>query len=439
MLAGVAMVALAAAQAAGAVEIRSVAPDQFPQVGAVVRVVDINGRAVPGLGRADFTVSEDGQPVTDYDVRPSFREGGSLAVEILIDTSGSMDGAPLQAAAAAAAAFLSRLGPDDRVGLITFGSPPVERAQLGAPPAISGLDQLVADGYTSLYGAINLAIARLASEQAKSRAIVVLTDGRDDEGDRRSDQRFDQLRQAVSGSTIPIHALGFTSPEFDSGPLRELAGLTHGTYRDTDNPAELAALYRQIADDLLAEYRISYRSSAVPGPHRLQIGVDAPGLETSSEKAFVVVGGQPPVTTPLRKSPPRTVPVLLLVLVPLGVVGVALCSIALASRRRRRSGSAGDPMTPNGGMILEGPGVTIPLSGGSILIGRDPDAQVIVDDPVVSRQHARLQVTAEGLWVQDLGSSNGTLVNGVAVTSSLMHPGDVLEIGDLRLRLRDDR
>lgn len=431
---------LALAQSAGVVEIRDVAPEQYPSVSTIVRVIDERGRAVAGLGKDDFKVLEDGRPVGGIDVRPSFREGGSLAVELLIDTSGSMRDGPLQAAAAAARAFLDRLGPDDRVGLITFGSPPVERAPIGAPAAITGLDQLTPDGYTALYDSISLAQARLASQPARARAIVVLTDGRDDEGDTRSDDRFDRLRLALSGSAIPIHGVGFTSPEFDPGPLRELTALTKGTYRETDSPAGFTALYRQIADELLAEYRISYRSSAAPGPHRVEVRVEAAAVQGKAERAFELAGdGIAPATTvpePAAESSPSDA----IFVVVVAVLAIAAAAAAFAVRRRDwkaaavRAPAAPEPSTSE--MMLTGSGVAIALSRGVIVVGRDPSAQVVIDDPMVSRQHAQLEVTPDGVRVQDLGSANGTHVNGVAVESSVMRPGDILEIGDVRLELR---
>jgi FHA domain len=63
------------------------------------------------------------------------------------------------------------------------------------------------------------------------------------------------------------------------------------------------------------------------------------------------------------------------------------------------------------------------LSPGQFLIGRSTDCQLSVDDPLVSRRHARLLVTDEAVYVEDLGSRNGVLVDGVRI--------------DGRYRLRD--
>ncbi|MGH9280301.1 MAG: FHA domain-containing protein [Acidimicrobiales bacterium] len=427
------LAALLAFQAGGTVEVRDIAPEGFPDVSAIVRVLDADNRPVPGLSAAEFDVREDGVPVKSLTVRPSFREGGSLAVVLAIDTSGSMKGEPIDGARAAAQTFLGRLGPDDHAALVTFGVPPQQVAGFGPPGSITAVDQLVANGDTGLYDAINLSIAMLAAQMANARALVVMTDGRDD----GSNLSFDSLRAVVANARVPIHTVGFQSAAFDPGPLRDLAAISGGSYRETANAAELATLYRQIADELLSEYRLTYRSAAPPGRHQLHIAVGASGVRASVDRTFDGGVAAGPVTAPTQ-SEPEGVPLLPILLVLLGVVTVVGAATWLLFRRKGRplTPPAADRPRPVSGMVLEGSGVSIPITTGPLLVGRDPTAQVIIDDPLVSRRHATLHADHDGLWVEDLGSSNGTIVNGVPIHRVLMRAGDVLEIGDLRMQLR---
>jgi pSer/pThr/pTyr-binding forkhead associated (FHA) protein len=55
---------------------------------------------------------------------------------------------------------------------------------------------------------------------------------------------------------------------------------------------------------------------------------------------------------------------------------------------------------------------------------------------MVSRHHARLLIGPNGIIVEDAGSTNGCFVNGEQVRQHLMRDSDVLELGDLRYRLR---
>ena len=54
--------------------------------------------------------------------------------------------------------------------------------------------------------------------------------------------------------------------------------------------------------------------------------------------------------------------------------------------------------------------------GRRILVGRAPSADLVLDDPRVSRLHARIEMRDDGVFVEDLGSRNGTSVDGEAVT-----------------------
>ena len=71
------------------------------------------------------------------------------------------------------------------------------------------------------------------------------------------------------------------------------------------------------------------------------------------------------------------------------------------------------------------------VPGPGVLIGRAPDCDVQLRDTFVSAHHARLRVTPEGLTLQDLGSTNGTFVNGAQVSGPLLlQLGDELAVGD---------
>ena len=67
----------------------------------------------------------------------------------------------------------------------------------------------------------------------------------------------------------------------------------------------------------------------------------------------------------------------------------------------------------------------------SIVIGRSPDADLIVDDEYASLRHARItELPDGGLVVEDLGTVNGTKVNGVTIWKRTpFQPGDVLRVG----------
>lgn len=61
---------------------------------------------------------------------------------------------------------------------------------------------------------------------------------------------------------------------------------------------------------------------------------------------------------------------------------------------------------------------------GRLVIGRGDDADLVLDEPEMSRRHALIEVTADSIYLRDLGSANGTYVNGVQVRDVLLYSGD---------------
>lgn len=80
------------------------------------------------------------------------------------------------------------------------------------------------------------------------------------------------------------------------------------------------------------------------------------------------------------------------------------------------------------------PGAELPLDGGATL-GRSASADVVVDDPFASAAHARIFPQGGFMWIEDLGSTNGTYVNGRRVDApQRLRPSDVIRIGDSEYR-----
>lgn len=73
---------------------------------------------------------------------------------------------------------------------------------------------------------------------------------------------------------------------------------------------------------------------------------------------------------------------------------------------------------------------------GPIIIGRSPGADIVISDDFVSSRHARVTPTSTGATIEDLGSTNGTIVNGSRVLGTTpVQVGDVIDIGDVRLQV----
>ncbi len=86
-------------------------------------------------------------------------------------------------------------------------------------------------------------------------------------------------------------------------------------------------------------------------------------------------------------------------------------------------------------IVVAGPekGARFLLDGDELVIGRDSQSDIYLDDATVSRKHARIQRTIAGFHIEDLGSLNGTYVNSRSITTARLLVGDEVHIGKFRL------
>lgn len=84
---------------------------------------------------------------------------------------------------------------------------------------------------------------------------------------------------------------------------------------------------------------------------------------------------------------------------------------------------------PSASLILPNGKRTSLVLGSTLTIGRHSTCDVVLNDSQVSRRHGRLVSTTDGWHYSDLGSRNGTEINGHVTTDALLGSGDVLTIG----------
>ena len=100
----------------------------------------------------------------------------------------------------------------------------------------------------------------------------------------------------------------------------------------------------------------------------------------------------------------------------------------IEARFREGAGGAG------AGSLVLPTGERFTLSEHPISIGGRPESNIVLADPNVSRNHAEIRPQGDGFLLTDLGSTNGTKVNGVRVQQHQLDDGDELTFGNTRLR-----
>jgi Mg-chelatase subunit ChlD len=426
----------------------------FPEVVLYVHPRDAGGRLIPDLTTGGFAIAEDGVPVTPLRVEA---RGGSLDVVLTLDASLSMrDEGRLERARFAASAFVDHLTEGDRVGYLSFADESVlEHPLSGDWSAVqAGIAGTVPRGsttafYDSLYwGIAQVALDRVrhgnlvASTRGRAdarRVVVALTDGEDNASTVTSDQVIRLAR--AHGVTICVIALGSDVPV---GALQYLTGATGGLYLRAHHPEALGALYQQLARELREEYRILIRSPRpvadasrrtiqvalsgdarlsgttwyqAPGPGSLLVTLTPLGTEAAAPLAAATTEPQP-----LRER------ILLGAL--LLALGAAIVAAAVFWLRRNRHEML-NIVDSNPQLNL----MPLWVYGGTTLVGRGEECELVLDSRQISRVHARIVAEAGAYRVVDEGSRNGTYVNGRRVRRSAdLREGDVIRFGDREFR-----
>ena len=138
----------------------------------------------------------------------------------------------------------------------------------------------------------------------------------------------------------------------------------------------------------------------------------APPPADDREPTTLMPAWQPPPAVPVATSPPPAVPE----------------TMAMPTRPPAAPAMGG----PQAELTIEsGPdaGHSHRASDHALRLGRSPDNDVILRDPATSGHHARLERRGDEFWLVDLGSTNGTFVNGESIQEKELNHGDRVTIG----------
>jgi FHA domain len=117
--------------------------------------------------------------------------------------------------------------------------------------------------------------------------------------------------------------------------------------------------------------------------------------------------------------------------------GIAVPAAAPATRLTEEAATRTRKLPPKA--VLRGVsgsyfGKIVPLRG-KLVIGRGNDCDLVLDEPEMSRRHAMIENTGDVIFLRDLGSSNGTFVNGVQVRNAVLHADDQIAFDHNRFLL----
>ncbi|MBA3873740.1 MAG: VWA domain-containing protein [Anaerolineae bacterium] len=258
----------------------------YPTVVVNANVTDKVGQPVLGLGQDDFAVI--GPLVNNMKivkVENVTDDSLSFSVVLAIDTSSSMDGAPIERTKEAAISFINSIGPTDPVAIVTFDNKArlVQDFTTDKKVLTDTITNLRYGGQTALYDGSALAVATAANSPVPRRAVVILSDGQ--EYRASANARSVALDNALQVG-VPVYTIG-EGFGFDRSFMTSLANGTVAQFYESPDPAKLKEIYDGLAKTLRSQYIITLTTD-LPGDGKLyQLALEVKDKNGSTANATI--------------------------------------------------------------------------------------------------------------------------------------------------------
>jgi tight adherence protein B len=244
------------------------------------------------LSNRDVRVTENSGSVVQQSLVPASEAAPkTFGTMLVLDSSYSMIGKPLNAAIAAAQAFVAQRNPNDQLGIIEFNRNVTVALPLTTSATKIGdalANKPVVTTGTHIYDAVAQAEKMLTGAGISSGSIVVLSDG----ADTGSTQTVAQVGHMARVANTKIYTVGLEDASYNSHALKALAHAGKGAYAKA-KAKDLAAFFRNLSQELSSQYLLSYKSQVPLGTSvKVEVIVNGVGTETTGYETPRV-----PVTT----------------------------------------------------------------------------------------------------------------------------------------------
>ena len=433
---------------------------------------ELGGRTFPAFGTLE-TVPQAGFPVTWM---------------LLVDNSNSMP--PFRADAVAFAEGLAAAcGENTRFLLASFGdsfsllAEDVPAEQLAARMAEIPMDETVTRLHSSISQALDYfdGLPRTGNEL---RGLIVLSDAV--QYDPGASVSYEELLERINSSDVMLHSVGFGA---DAEALESLSTLTKasgGTHQVVGDGCTAADAAAVLAEETGGLYVTSFALSgflpeegtvsvtfasggelmcraaaevdfptadgeAAPAPEQPEVPPENTIPPSTSAPPGQAADGEPKDDSPEGDGVSFSADLVLPILGVLVVLAAVIAVLCLSRKRSRSTGSSHPAPAPESGPppeegiyvrmeVLQGTylGQTLDFTlSHELTVGRDPSCDILFADGSVSRCHSRIFLANDTLYLEDLGSQNGTFVNGSRLEMAcVLRSGDEIKVGDAAFRLK---
>lgn len=445
----------------------------FPELRAYVTVVGSSLEPISTFGKENFKVvekgvkgsdSSDANEVDPFKVQLLEATGYGVAVAVVVQKSGSMLPA-MDELRKSTAGFLSGLGEKNQGALVVYSDQAEVLSPMGAASAAAGAATKIDDNLGAqklLFDGVAQAMTQFAAEKPVARAIVIVGDG----GDSGSSADIERLVKESQKRQIPLYAIGHSETGgVELETLKDLVTRATGPYAyvEAQGAADLNKAFNRVKDLLLKQYVVEWKADDINSDkktYKLEVVLDFKGSTIRSSGEIET----PKITFWQKIYPPSPffrlgifIVVVLLLLLVIGGIAFAIWWFTPEEVPDVFCAVCKQQMMADWDICLfclkvaqatlkvtKGPslGKVYPLVGKTVKIGKGPENAIKLADASVSTNHCGVQVDGTRFEIVDLGSKNGTFVNGKRVPRRFLQNGDVLSLGQTELtfesRVQDD-
>jgi len=377
------------------------------------------GEPVDDLRPIDVAVRDDGEAIDPDDIvlRKLAATTRGAACVVLLDVGADVPREAFRRARDGALGFVDQLGEYDRVAVLAYADEVREVAAFDAPRAetrtrlqdLRKQPSAAVPRGRRLFDALGRALDAIrADHDLPWRAFIVAFAAGNDRASALS--RDAVLARALGdefSARVPIHGIGYSDAATGSlQDLRTLSRSSEGSFFRATSTDYLSDFFDGVWRQMMHSYVLSYPATMDGRTHEVEVRVDD---QVARRRAHYPKIGGP------------WWPWLL---------GVSLAGLGGASIALRRA------HTSRGRLVFtQGPraGEGIELRRRTLHIGALPDNDIVIESAAISRYHATIHARDGEVGIEDRASRNGTFVNGRAITTSVLRPGDRVRIADVEL------
>ncbi len=262
----------------------------YPEITAYL---NINGKKEGRWGMAsefyadDFEVIDTQYQIKDFKVSADGSKTG-VDIAIVMDTSGSMEGTPLEDAKLAAEACVENMDTDvQKLSIVSYNSEAgtvVEKTD-SQEKLNFGISQLSAGGDTNISQGISEGLNSLEGGKAGTKAVILMTDGQDNSGQ----EAMDEVISRADSEDISVYTVGLG--DVNEEYLKDIAQRTGGKYILADNTTELEDIYVTLQKYIINNYVLTYTVTDNSEEEARYLMASVPAYQVAGEREYTIADG----------------------------------------------------------------------------------------------------------------------------------------------------